>query len=138
MWLRAVVPYRQIFGVAAPASLPDLANDGQLDSRLPEGTPLALIGTSTLTSRDTRPFRYDRFYRHENFGDRNWTRQGADAGLYTDSDIYAIRILALQHVTDRAYPNNGRAFESLFSERVRILGEIPVRKEGIIDAQKQK
>lgn len=135
MWPRAVVPYQQIYGVAAPASLPELANEGQLDSRLPEGTPLALIGTSTLISRDTRPFKGDRFYQHENFGDRNWTRQGADAGLYTDADIYAIRILALQPVTDRTYPNNGRAFESNFSERVRILGEIPVRKEGIVDAQ---
>lgn len=135
MWPRAVVPYSQIYNVATPARLSDLANDGQLDSRLTEGTPLALIGTSSLISRDTRPFRGDRFYQHENFGDRNWTFQGADAGLYTDADIYAVRILALQHVTDRTYPNNGRAFESHFSERVRILGEIPVRKEGIIDAQ---
>ena len=135
MWPRAVVPYQQIYGVAAPANLPELANEGQADSRLPEGTPLALIGTSSLISRDTRPFRGDRFYQHGNFGDRNWTRQGSDAGLYNDSDIYAIRILALQPVTDRSYPNNGRAFESHFSERVRILGEIPVRKEGVIDAQ---
>ncbi len=135
MWPRAVVPYQQIYGVAAPVNLPDIANDGQLDSRLPEATPLALIGTSSLISRDTRPFKGDRFYQHENFGDRNWTRQGADAGLYTDSDIYAIRLLALQPVTDRTYPNNGRAFDSNFSERVRILGEIPVRNEGVIDAQ---
>ncbi len=135
MWPRAVVPYQQIYGVAAPVNLPDLANEGQADSRLPEGTPLALIGTSSMISRDTRPFRGDRFYQHENFGDRNWTRQGADSGLYNDSDIYAVRVLALQPITDRSYPNNGRAFESLFSERVRILGEIPVRKEGVINAQ---
>ncbi len=135
MWPRAAVPYQRIYGTAAPASLPELANDGTLDSRLPEGTPLALIGTSSLISRDTRPFKGDRFYQHENFGDRNWTRQGADAGVYSNSDIYAIRILTLQPVTDRSYPDNRRAFESLFSERVRILGEIPVRKEGVIDAQ---
>lgn len=135
MWPRAVIPYQQIYGVAAPTTLPELANDGQLDSRLPEGTPFALIGTSSMISRDTRPFKGDRFYPHENFGDRNWAFQGADAGLYSDNDIYAVRILALQPVTDRSYPNNGRAFGSHFSERVRILGEIPVRKEGIIDAQ---
>lgn len=135
MWPRAVIPFQQIHGMAAPVALPELANDGQIDARLPEGTPLGLIGTSSLISRDTRPFKADRFYRHENFGDRNWLFQGADAGRYTDSDIYAIRILALQPVTDRSYPNNGRAFGSLFSERVRILGEIPVRKEGVIDAQ---
>jgi uncharacterized protein (TIGR03437 family) len=135
MWPRAVVSYQQIYGVAAPANLSELANDGTLDTRLPEGTPIGLIGTSSLIWRDTRPFKGDRFYQHENFGDRNWTRQGADAGLYTDNDIYAIRILALQPVTDRTYPNNGRAFDSHFSERVRILGEIPVRKEGVLDAQ---
>jgi hypothetical protein len=135
MWPRAVVPYERIYGAAAPAVLPELKNDGQLDGRLPEGTPLALIGTSSLISRDTRPFKGDRFFQHENFGDRNWTRQGADAGLYSDSDIYAIRILALQPVTDRSYPANGRAFDSHFSERVRILGEIPVRKEGVTDQQ---
>ena len=135
MWPRAVVSYQRIYGTAAPASPAELANDGTLDSRLAEGTPLALIGASSLISRDSRPFKGDRFYQHENFGDRNWTRQGADAGVYGDADIYAIRILALQPVTDRSYPNNGRAFKSLFSERVRILGEIPVRKEGVIDAQ---
>jgi hypothetical protein len=135
MWPRAVIPYHQIYGVATPTTLPELANDGQSDSRLPEGTPFALIGSSSMISRDTRPFRGDRFYNHENFGDRNWTFQGADAGLYSDNDIYAVRILALQPVTDRSYPNNGRTFGSHFSERVRILGEIPVRKEGIIDAQ---
>ncbi|HEX5734306.1 MAG TPA: BACON domain-containing carbohydrate-binding protein [Blastocatellia bacterium] len=135
MWPRAVVPYQQIYGVASPPILPELTNEGAIDSRLPEGTPLALMGTSSMISRDTRPFRGDRFYQHENFGDRNWTRQGADAGLYNDDDIYAVRILALQPITDRSYPNNGRAFESHFSERVRILGEIPVRKEGVIDAQ---
>jgi hypothetical protein len=135
MWPRAVVPYQRIYGVAAPAALPELANDGGEDARLPEGTPLALIGTSSLISRDTRPFKGDSFYPHENNGDRNWFFQGADAGHYVDDDIYAIRILALQPITDRSYPNNGRAFESNFSERLRILGEIPVRKESVMDAQ---
>lgn len=135
MWPRAVVPYQRIYGVQAPASLPEIANDGSLDALLPEGTPLALIGTSSLISRDTRPFKGDSFYPHENNGDRNWTFQGADAGRYSNDDIYAIRILALQPITDRTYPNNGRAFDSLFSERLRILGEIPVRKDGVLDAQ---
>jgi hypothetical protein len=134
-WPRAVVPYQRIYGVSTPTALPELPIDGSLDGRLGQATPLALIGSSSLISRDTRPFRADRFYRHENFGDRNWVFQGADAGLYSDTDIYGLRILALQPVTDRSYPNNGRGFASHFSERMRILGEIPVRKEGVIDAQ---
>jgi uncharacterized protein (TIGR03437 family) len=134
-WPRAVVPYKQIYGVDAPTTLPDLKNDGALDARLPEGTPLALIGTSSMISRDTRPFRGDRFYWHENFGDRNWLQQGADAGVYGNNDIYAVRILAMQPITDRSYPNDSRAFASNLNERLRILGEIPVRKEGVMDAQ---
>jgi hypothetical protein len=135
MWPRAVVPYQRIYGASAPTVLPDLPNDGSIDAMLPEGTPLALIGSSSMISRDTRPFKGDRFYPHENNGDRNWFFQGADAGRYSDDDIYALRVISLQPVTDRSYPNNGRAFESNFSERLRILGEIPVRKEGVIDAQ---
>ncbi|MFN0111428.1 MAG: hypothetical protein ACKVZH_21400 [Blastocatellia bacterium] len=134
-WPRAVVPYKQIYGVDAPVDLPRLKNDGALHAQLPEGTPLGLIGTSSMISRDTRAFRGDRFYPHENNGDRNWIQQGADAGVYTDNDVYAVRILALQAVTDRSYPNNARAFASTIDERVRILGEIPVRKEGVIDPQ---
>ncbi len=134
LWPRAVVPYATIHGTE-PVVLPKSPNDGLVDVRLPEGTPLGLIGTSSMISRDTRPFRGDRFYRHENFGDRNWVQQGADAGLYTDADVYAVRLVALQPVTDRTYPNNGRSFASHFSERLRILGEIPVRKEGVVDAQ---
>lgn len=131
---RAVVPYARIHGTD-PVVLPGSPNDGFVDARLPEGTPLGLIGSSSLISRDTRPYRGDRFYPHENFGDGNLMRQGADAGVYTDADIYAIRILALQGVTDRTYPNNGRSFDSHLAERIKILGEIPVRKEGVIDAQ---
>jgi hypothetical protein len=134
-WPRAVVSYQRLHGTEAPATLPDLENDGSHDPRLPEGTPLALIGSSSLISRDTRPFRGDRFYPHENNGDRNFTFQGADAGKYSDDDIYAIRILTLQPVTDRTYPNNGPGFASNFSERVRILGEIAVRKPGVTDLQ---
>lgn len=133
-WPRAVVPYSRIYGREAPNTIPDLPNDGTEDRQLAEGTPLALIGSASLISRDTRPFRGDRFYPHENNGDRNWTFQGSDAGVYGDDDIYAIRLLALQGITDRTYPNNGGGFASNFSERVRILGEVAVRKEGIRDS----
>jgi uncharacterized protein (TIGR03437 family) len=134
-WPRALVPYQQIYGVSAPAVLPDLKNDGTEDTRLHFGTPLALVGSSSLISRDTRPFKGDRFYWHENFGDRNWLQQGADAGVYGDDDIYALRILAMQPLTDRTYPNDSRAFVSHLNERIHILGEIPVRKDGVTDAQ---
>ncbi len=135
IWPRAVVPYQAIYGVPAPVDLPRLANDGKADARLPEGTPLALIGTSSLISRDTSPLFGDPFFQHLNNGNRNWIFQGADAGVYSDQDVYAVRILAMQPTSDLRYPNNGRGFTSNFNERIRILGEIPVRKEGTIDAQ---
>jgi hypothetical protein len=50
--------------------------------------------------------------------------QGADAGLYDNADIHALRLLALEPTAarrGRPYYNHGR-------ERMRILGEIPVRK----------
>src|SRR5262249_42314507 len=54
----------------------------------------------------------------------NWGGQGADAGLYSNSDIHALRILALEPGTQ---PVAGR-FHNHAQERLRILGEIPVRK----------
>ena len=48
--------------------------------------------------------------------------QGADAGLYDNSDIHAIRILAMEPATSRWSPAK---FHNHASERLRILGEIP-------------
>src|SRR5204863_255881 len=56
----------------------------------------------------------------------NWDGQGADAGLYSNSDIHAIRILAMEPAS---IPVAGR-FQNHAGERLRILGEIPVRKFG--------
>ena len=59
----------------------------------------------------------------------NWFNQGADAGRYANDDIHAIRILAMEPTTDRQRgPKSGRTFRSHANERLRILGEIPVRK----------
>src|SRR5205085_1188853 len=54
----------------------------------------------------------------------NWNGQGSDAGLYDNSDIHAIRILAMEPATEVVA---GR-FYNRARERLRILGEIPVRK----------
>jgi hypothetical protein len=54
----------------------------------------------------------------------NWDGQGADAGLYANSDIHAIRILAME---PPSIPVVGK-FSNQAGERLRILGEIPVRK----------
>ena len=146
-WPRAVVPYKAVHGVAEPAALPRLANDGTLSKHLPAGTPFGLVGTSSLLKRESYPNgvvkgvtaayaggdrtgyeNLDPFNTAEPAAG-NWFNQGADAGRYANADVHAIRILAMEPNTDRAAgPKGGTTFRSHASERLRILGEIPVRK----------
>jgi hypothetical protein len=148
-WPRALVPYRRIYGIDEPKRLPPFRNDGWLSPHLPEGTPFGLVGTSSLYKRESYPngavppggvtagyaggndpWRgLDAFTSHGNGMPLNWHNQGADAGLYSNDDIHAVRILAMEPTTDRNRgPKAGRLFHSHAQERLRILGEIPVRK----------
>src|SRR5262249_20635556 len=129
------------------------ANDGKLSKHLPAGTPFGLVGTSSLSKRESYPngkvvpgsvtaafaggtdrtgFQdLDPFNTAEDGASFNWFNQGADAGRYSNDDIHAIRILVMEPTTDRHNgPKSGRTFRSHASERLRILGEIPVRKFG--------
>ena len=146
---RALVPYRAIYGIDAPAQLPYLPNDGAVSPLLPAGTPFGLIGTSSFYHRNTTPgygsARYDgldAFNTAQNGESPNWTAQGADAGRYTNADIHAVRIVAMEGVAHRSYPAGGDAGLRSHSanERLRILGEIPLRKidangKPVLDAQ---
>ena len=129
-----------------------LANDGKLSKHLPAGTPFGLIGTSSLYKRESYPagavplddstatfsggkdrtvgFRdLDPFNTSLGEASLNWFNQGADAGPYSNDEIHAIRILVMEPTTDRQRgPRSGRTFRSHANERLRILGEIPVRK----------
>ncbi len=148
---RAVVPYQRIYGVPQPQVIEPLANDGSLSAHLPEGSPFGMIGTSSLYKRETYPegavpadgvnatfaaardpngYRgLDPFNTSQNGASLNWFNQGAEAGVYTNDQIHAIRLLAMDPTTDRHHgPNSGRLFHSHAMERLRILGEIPVRK----------
>jgi hypothetical protein len=148
-WPRAVVPYRRIYGVVEPKQLPRLANDGSLSPKhLPEGTPFGLVGTSSFYKRESYPNGVvppgkvtatfaggndpwkglDPFTSHGNGPPLNWHNQGAEAGLYTNDDIHAVRVLAMEPTTHRRGANDGRRFYNHAKERLRILGEIPLRK----------
>jgi hypothetical protein len=142
-WPRAVVPYSAIHGVEEPAALEWLPNDGSAHPELPIGTPHGLVGTSSLYKRESFPHAGDEDFdgldpfntsQNRNGSNRrwsNWFYQGADAGKYANSDIWAIRILAMEGIPDRRYgPNGGstNGFVNHANERLRILGEIPVRK----------
>lgn len=138
-WPRALVPYAAVHGVAEPAELPWLPNDGALHPELPAGTPFGLVGTSSVYKRESFPGwvtpwhdafdGLDAFNTSENGQSSNWFTQGSDAGKYSNSDIWAIRLVALEANTHRSYgPNEGKHFVSHAEERMRILGEIPLRK----------
>jgi hypothetical protein len=148
-WPRALVSYQRIYGIDEPNTIEPLSNDGQRSKHLPEGTPFAIVGTASLYKRESYPngavrdgavtasfagkddpWRgLDAFTSHGNGMPLNWHNQGADAGLYSNDDIHAIRILAMEPTTDRHRgEKSGRLFHSHAQERLRILGEIPVRK----------
>ncbi len=148
-WPRALVPYERIYGIKEPKTLPRVANDGQKSPHLPAGTPFGLVGTSSMYKRESYPNGVvppgkvtatyaggndpwkglDAFTSHGNGMPLNWHNQGGDAGLYENSDIHAIRILAMEPTTDRNRGDRaGRLFVSHVNERLRILGEIPIRK----------
>jgi hypothetical protein len=133
-WPRPLVSYKRIYGVDEPQRLPSLRNDGKLSKHLPEGTPFGLVGTSSLYKRESFPLGevppgsvtavgspYSAFPTREHR--TNWDGQGSDAGLYINSDIHAIRILAMEPAS---IPVAGK-FSNHAGERLRILGEIPVR-----------
>src|SRR5262249_60822209 len=109
-----------------------------LSRPLAEGPPFGVVGTSSLYKRESFPRGAvpkgsvtavgDPYaaYSHSMHSPYNWGGQGADAGLYQNSDIHAIRILA----TEPASVAVAGRFYNHAHERLRILGEIPVRKFG--------
>jgi hypothetical protein len=148
---RAVVSYERIYGIKEPATIEPLANDGSLSRHLPEGTPFGLVGTSSFYKRESYPEGavpndsvtagfaggrdgdgyqgLDPFNTSQNGASLNWFNQGSDAGVYDNEEIHAVRILAMEPTTDRHHgPQSGRLFRSHAMERLRILGEIPLRK----------
>jgi hypothetical protein len=138
-WPRALVPYKRIHGVAEPTRLAPLANDGAASKHLPPGTPFGLVGTSSLYKRESYPYgavkpgtvtatfageKDPTGYRGFDTS-HNWSVQGSDAGLYSNDDIHAVRFVLLEPTTETG---KGRTYYNHARERMRILGEVPVRK----------
>ena len=135
-----MVPYGEVHGVAEPVELPWLPNDGIVHAELPAGTPYGLVGSSSFYKRESFPGvvsqfadTFDGLDAFNTTGNRqsgNWVQQGADAGKYGNGDIWAVRVLSMEPNSDRGYgPNSGQHFRNHANERLRILGEIPLRKD---------
>lgn len=90
-------------GVAEPARPAWLPNDGSAHPLLPAGAPYGLVGMSSFYKRESAPGYastqafdgLDQFNTAENEFNGNWFWQGADVGKYANSDIWAVRILAI-------------------------------------------
>lgn len=130
---KVVVPWTAIYG-AEPVALPFAVNDGTKHRLLPKGTPLGLIGTSSLYKRDSKPFPIP------GVGDGNWFAQGSDSGTYSNSEIHTLRIIETSPQANLMLKRDGvavganRNWTNPISERLRILADIPVRKAaGVID-----
>ncbi|MBP8300652.1 MAG: hypothetical protein KA020_09830, partial [Planctomycetes bacterium] len=156
-WPRALVPYRRIHGVDAPIDLcAKPRTPKQYTEQLPAGSPFGLVGTASMLKRESYPggviepgsvtatyAGVDKFTAKYLFatdpwqnlggmvshGGRNWGVQGADAGRYSNEDVHAIRILVTEPQTDPTATADGhRWWWNASNERLRILGEIPVRR----------
>lgn len=149
IWPRAVVSYQAIYGQSEPDQIEWLPDNTEYADLLPPGTPYGLIGTSSFYNRESFPGFDEKVKSFDGldsfnalnvggaFADNsNWIYQGSDAGKYDNSDIWAVRIVSLEANTRRRYgPYNqggiegtGTHFFNLASEKMRILGEIPLRK----------
>lgn len=134
-WPRPLVPYKRIYGIDEPKKLTH-ANDGKASPHLPEGTPFGLVGTSSMYKRESAPGGYvpkgsvTAVPPNPKRLEMNWGLTGADAGIYDNSEVHAIRILVQEPRTDirgGGARNGGPLYANRALERLRILGEIPVR-----------
>lgn len=156
IWPRAVVPYREIYGIDEPAR-----TSAGMDGRIEPGRQVAVVGTSSLYNRESEPRGGDPFYNsstRENHSG-SWRIQGADAGVVRNSEIYGVRIITSAEkpwrrpisrhdpetagahaevrdlLYDRRYDSFVEGFTSVHAERWTVLGEFPVRKPGVLDSR---
>jgi hypothetical protein len=128
---KAVVPYKAIYGLEEPATLPWLPNDGTASPHLPAGTPFGVVGTSTFYKHNVDP--WDMKAPGDVSGSAvNWVTQGASVG-FTSDEVHSVRIVVMEPVSLRYRgPNNFQRVDRLFlnpsQEKLRVLGEIPLRK----------
>jgi hypothetical protein len=155
-----VLSYGEIHGISKPDLLKDLSKSLPDDSRLLAGEANAILGTSSIYNREPlNEADPDPFFSStgREFTDGNWTVQGAEAGVFTNDDIYGVRIIATppkpytkpidkyadsarwngvsRHLHDNRLEYVVARYGSAHGERWEILGEFPVKKSTVTDGQ---
>jgi hypothetical protein len=130
---RPLVSWERIYG-SPPAEHPWCPNDGSMHEELPAGTPFGLVGSSSV---------YNRASARGNTGFyKTIASQGGDVGTFSDSDIHAIRLVQTipqshygrtnkpgsPHRVMRGWQQAVTRGNKSANERMRIMGEIPLRK----------
>jgi hypothetical protein len=157
IWPRAVLPYSAIHGVSHPKIEVEKAKE---DYRLLKGEPSAIVGTSSMYNREPLGRGGDPFQASSNkreLNDGNWTISGAEAGVFNNSDIYAVRIIgtppkpftkpiskfenndrwksASRLIGKYDYDHIVERFGSYHLESWEILGEFPLNYKSVTDDQ---
>jgi hypothetical protein len=130
---QAVVTWQEKYGAPAPPELPWLPASSH--PMLLPGTPYGLVGTSSFYKRNTDPGqgnlpgKLDDFNRADQ-ANSNWGWQGAMAGLWSNSEMHSVRIVVQEPLPD-VFPTGLEPYVGhIGQEKLRILGEIPLRKPG--------
>lgn len=153
IWPRALVPYNDVFGQSAPDIIPSVRKEAS-SKYVAKGEAAAIIGTSSMLNRETsHDHRFKNNTQREQHGGE-WTIFGTEVGIFSDSDVYGVRILATPEIPFTSSINTGRdnqgiglyqtdyrlehdptRFGSAHGESWEILGEFPLTHKGEIDNQ---
>ncbi len=160
IWPRAVASYQQIYGQERPDLIQNIGDAPPSDSRLADGEAAALVGSSSMYNReplnDGNPDDFSPSTSRE-IHDGNWKIEGAEAGVFSNSDIHAVRIVStpaipftkpvskysaradwdaiIRYTLDSRLDRVVARFGSLHGERWEILGEFPFSYKGTTDPQ---
>jgi len=152
IWPRAVVPYRAIYLQDQPDIIATVEN--------PNGNASAVIGTSSMYNRESYgsndPFQSSKQRERH---DGNWTIQGAEAGIFSNADIYGVRIIGTPakpftqpinkynskykhrwneikpYILDKRLNKVVARYGSFHGEKWEILGEFPLTHKALKDKQ---
>lgn len=151
IWPRAVLPYQAIYNQAKPDIYPRQSHEQPEDPRLKLGEATALVGSSSMYNREVLDggdiFQSKSGSRERHDG--NWLIQGAEAGEFSNSDIYAVRLVTtppkpytnplskygdnkaqrkkiLHYIDDQRLDRVVARYSSFHGERWEILGEFPL------------